>query len=556
MGDSRADGEERLGRILTFFGVPWTEVSVGNAMDAADGSQPYAVFAARHVWEAAGSHPAAANLVRGAATAFVFDAGEDAAPAPVPAVAEVSARHDDVTGPMSGLRVALDGPAGPVLRLATVVAGASDATPIVSVGGAPVFALVSCHGAPVYVCASGVDIDLDAPVAGNYYDVKSQFVSAVPLVMFITWAFREVMWRPRELGACLIIDDPLLKHRYGFCDFPHIGELMRQHRFTTNIAFIPWNWRRTSSRGGDFFRSEASRFSVSIHGCDHTAAEFGTTSIARLAQSASTAQARMARHRERTRIEHEPVMVFPQGVFSSPCPDVLKRHGFIAAVNTEVGPVDRAETTTVGDVWDVAILRYGAFPIYTRRYAFHGIENFAFDMLLGKPCFIVAHHDFFSDRGARLVALVDQLSSRGRALEWRSPGEVVRRAYRRRRDADGVEQVEMYGGELQLENDGEGELNVRVSKREPSQEVVAAVESIPDAGERRSLAFSSMGGSVTFADRLPAKSTRRYGVRYQAPARPDAPASLKYEMHVAARRLLSEFRDEWVQPTRFRVRPS
>ena len=138
--------------------------------------------------------------------------------------------------------------------------------------------------------------------------------------MFITAIFRDVMWRPQERGACVIIDDPLLKRRYGFCDFTRLRDDMRRHDFTTNIAFIPWNWRRTTRSGGELFRRNPDVFSVSIHGCDHVKAEFGMSSTEAIDTAASLAQTRMRRHQDRTNIRHEPVMVFPQGVFSSICP--------------------------------------------------------------------------------------------------------------------------------------------------------------------------------------------------------------------------------------------
>ncbi len=81
----------------------------------------------------------------------------------------------------------------------------------------------------------------------------------------------------------------------------------------------------------------------------------------------------------------------------------------------------------------------------------HGMENFAFDLLLGKPCFIVAHHEFFRDGGAALVALIDHLRALNCTLRWRSPREVVRRAYRER-GADGVHRVQMFGTEALLTN--------------------------------------------------------------------------------------------------------
>jgi hypothetical protein len=56
----------------------------------------------------------------------------------------------------------------------------------------------------------------------------------------------------------------------------------------------------------------------------------------------------------------------------------------------------------------VAILRYGQFPIYTRRYMHHGIENFAFDGLLRKPCFLVGHHELLRDHGKKFVGIYRQ----------------------------------------------------------------------------------------------------------------------------------------------------
>src|SRR5262249_51781591 len=138
---------------------------------------------------------------------------------------------------------------------------------IISAGEAPVFIRFQNSGIPVYFCASSHMVDIDQTVDPGFYDVKDHFCSAVPLVMFIRLMFPDVAWRPLELSACLIIDDPLLRQRYGFCDFGMLLNLMRRYGFTTNIAFIPWNWSRTSTVDGEFFRKEPEHFSVSIHGC-------------------------------------------------------------------------------------------------------------------------------------------------------------------------------------------------------------------------------------------------------------------------------------------------
>ena len=459
----------------------------------------------------------------------------------------ITANCPEITGSMSGLHVNMR----PADEDGSVTASneANEFEPIVSVDGLPAFLRVVYGGVPAYFCVSSAIVDIDAPVLGNFYDVKVHFLAAVPLVMFVTSVFRDVMWRPQELGACLIIDDPLLKFRYGRCDFRRLRDLMRQHHFTTNIAFIPWNWRRTTRQAGDFFGSESDCFSISVHGCDHVAAEFGETSVEIIDHAARLAQARMGKHRARTSIPHDPIMVFPQGVFSSTCPAVLKRNGFMAAINTEISPTDGGGAgTLICDVWDVAITRYGSFPIYTRRYASHGIENFAFDLLLGKPCFIVAHHDFFEDHGAGIVDLVTRLSALTRGgLNWRTPREVIRRAYRQR-FVDGCQEIQMYASELTIPTSPVDNHGILVRKHEKDAASVTGVTL--GANE---LAWSIADAFLELSVRKLAVSQGVLSVRYaQFSEQPLRKRSMHYEMAVGLRRLLSEFRDEYAHKLVFR----
>jgi len=365
--------------------------------------------------------------------------------------------------------------------------------------------------------------------------------------MFLRLMFQDVAWRPQELGACLIVDDPLLKQRYGYCDFENLRDLMRKRGFTTNIAFIPWNWRRTSPSNSNFFGSEPQRFSVSIHGCDHIGDEFGETSIERLGDRARLAKFRMRKHEARTGIHHDAVMIFPQGVFSSVCPEVLKRNGYLAAVNTETVPVDgHRARTRIRDVWDVAIRSYDGFPIFTRRYAFHGLENFAFDLLLGKPCLIVSHHEFFKDGGTKVIELIEKLQSLNCCLRWRPLGEVIRRACRRRVLREGLEEVEMYGSEALIDNPSNCEIELRVRKRESHPEVVVGILS-----DGKPLAWTLDAEHLVFSQKLLPHSESHFQVVYREPANDrQADRSLRFEMSVAVRRILSELRDDYLSRSR------
>ena len=453
-----------------------------------------------------------------------------------------------MTGAMAGLEISaqlrkedaivVSGIAGTESRFATVI----------SAGGAPIFLRFPWNGVPVFFCASSYMVDIDETVGPGFYDVKDHFCSTVPLVMFLRLMFPEVTWRPQELGACLIVDDPLLRQRYGSCDFGRLRDLMQQHGFTTNIAFIPWNWRRTSRAAGNFFSSESDHFSVSIHGCDHIGAEFGARSLEVLDDKARLAQSRMRNHEVRTGIHHDPVMVFPQGVFSSLCPEALKRNGFLAAVNTETLPVDiESAQTRIRDVWDVAITAYGGFPIFTRRYAFHGLENFAFDLLLGKSCLIVCHHEFFKDGGTQLIELIEKLQSLNCCLRWRPLGEVIRRACRRRVSGAGMEEVEMYGNELLIDNPSDKKIDLRVRKRENHADLVTEILS-----DGKPVTWTTEADQLVFSERISPHSAKRFQVVYLDSARAAKTGrSVRFELSVAIRRVLSELRDDYLSRSRF-----
>lgn len=558
--------ELRLRRILDFFGVPCKAVDLSQLKDVDWSSPECAVF---------GSVQAVANALNqqegvsrkdsrpGAFYAYADDnrdlcartlqslfgdANLSLQDAPPGNLSLCVSSDTDIAGPMAGLKVSSQLRSEDAVLIGTPSEGESKFAAVISAGGAPVLLRSRQKATPIFFCTSSQMVDIDQPVGQGFYDVKDHFCSVVPLVMFIRFMFRSIAWGPQELGACLIIDDPLLRPRYGFCDFAKLRDLMRRYGFTTNIAFIPWNWRRTSPADGHFFRNESELFSVSIHGCDHTASEFGTESLEMLHSRARLAQIRMRNHEARTGIRHDSIMVFPQGAFSSACPEALKRRGFLAAVNTETVPVDsRNARTRIRDVWDVAIMTYGGFPIFTRRYAFHGLENFAFDLLLGKPCLIVAHHDVFKDGGAGLIELIEKIAALNCGLRWRPLGDVIRRACRRRANGINAEEVEMYGNELMVENVSDQTIEVRVRKRTSQEDLIAKI-----VCDEKAVSWATEDEHLVFGERIQPRSERCFRVVYhEQPHAGQVSRSLRFEMAVAARRVLSEFRDVYLSRSDF-----
>ncbi len=228
-------------------------------------------------------------------------------------------------------------------------------------------------------------------------------------------------------------------------------------------------------------------------------------------------------------------------LFSAPCPEVLKRAHFIAAVNTDVVPVGNSDVLTqVRDVWDVAITKYGSFPIFSRRYAHHGLENFAFDLLLGKPCLVVAHHEFFKNEGRAVIELVEKLSSLHSALHWRPLGDVIRRACRHRVTDKGMHEYRMYSQELWVKNNGVDSALFTVRKKEHDPAVISRIE-----GSEDELEWEVREGYVEFSGRVSAGKEGQFKVVCKKdPELPIQSRPLKFELYVATRRLLSELRDE------------
>src|SRR5205823_8848069 len=162
-----------------------------------------------------------------------------------------------------------------------------------------------------------------------------------------------------------------------------------------------------------------------------------------------------------------PVMVFPQGIFSEAAMSALKRTDLVAAVNNDVVSADpHRRAVTVSELWDIAVMGYSNFPLFTRRYPWEGIENFAFDTLLGKPAIAVIHHDYCSDHCVRLVNFVERLNARQCAPTWRNLGDVVRRSCRQREVSPGAVEVEMYGTELRIENRSHEPKHFLIRRRE------------------------------------------------------------------------------------------
>ena len=222
--------------------------------------------------------------------------------------------------------------------------------------------------------------------------------------------------------ACLIIDDPLLTPQYGCLNYEKLLQEMKAHRFFTEIAFIPWNYRRSDPKTVRLFADNPNYYALCVHGCNHLANEFGEGTYEQLRALALTALSRMEQHKRLTGLPYDPVMVFPQGHFSSIAMKALKDQGFFAAFNSTILARDKDGLPSI-EYGRPATTIYHDFPLFLRRYP-KDRSHFAQDLESGRPILIVEHHGAFRNGYKAITDLVDWINGLGN-VRWCSLREVA-----------------------------------------------------------------------------------------------------------------------------------
>jgi len=273
--------------------------------------------------------------------------------------------------------------------------------------------------------------DLDLPERDTCF-CYSRFPSIFPFLMFLHRALGAYCWQSPVPAANLVIDDPYLKSRYGWLDFPALaGFASARDNFGFTVAFIPFNYRRSDPGVAALFRDSAGKLSLCVHGCDHTWGEFDQSDEEQLSGRIVTARERMRHHEQRFGVPWDKVMVFPQGLFSSQAPVSLGRAGFLAAVNSTLTATDRTAGLPRCDFLAAACTAYDGVPLFSRVYPEPAVE-LAFALFLGKPLIIVEHHHFFQSGLERLEQLLDEVAALEPAATWLPLGELLERSCQQR----------------------------------------------------------------------------------------------------------------------------
>jgi len=414
------------------------------------------------------------------------------------------------------------------------------------------FVRVPTGKAHVFVWSSLRVFDVLQPLsAEKEFEVAAD--EYVPAIIFLRSAFGDRCWHNPKVGAGIVIDDPLLNKNYGFINFQQLLGSARRYGYHVTLAFIPWNHWRSRIKNVKMFREYADCFSICAHGCDHTRSEFRSADYEGLLRRNFVAKQRMERHRQRTGLGSEPLMVCPQEQYSlEAMRSFSDSRQFLALVCTACMPRNLTAPEVSGaDLLFPAQDSFFGFPVFKRHY-WSGMGAFAMALFLGKPAILVEHHEFFRNGPSAAERFVSGLAQLRPDLKWTSLMETVTRTHARRRVSEGACEVRFFTDTFHLEHGLEESVEYRLLRRIPE---ATAVERVLVEGKE--VPFARENGFLTFETHAHRPRT----LSVQVPVAPIKPTKaysfgVKYQASVALRRGLSEFRDNIVARNRFALKAS
>ena len=219
----------------------------------------------------------------------------------------------------------------------------------------------------------------------------------------------------------------------------------------------------------------------------------------------------------------------------------LVADGFMAALNTSfLDTKHQPGDLVVGDLLDPAISRYGRCPLFSRKYPL-SVFPVAFDLFVGKPALLVEHHGFFRNGCRPMTDFVRRLRVQSPDLTWSSPAEIFTETALHQKISDHETRVRFYADRFLLHNFSDRRTTYRFQRTGQ----FTGVSHILCDGEalEAEVSESELAGEVTLN---PGEVVRIEVPGARVPGAAAVSGSLPYRAKVAARRYLSEFRDNYV----------
>jgi len=559
-----ADPADRhLSKLLKYFGIGFREVPLFRKTEVSEAVRPAGedefpvLLASGRTFGAMirrfGETGLNERISRGPATIFLYALGPDedsnlsvrylsrgAIGAVTPLgkddlVYNVSDGCGEMATGLSGLQF---GPIRNDLDSALETSDPSRCKPILSINRHPFFVAFNKERCTVFAVACQRIADIDAKLE-NTFSIKEHFSTLIPSLIFIKHAFKQHAWHKKKVYANLVIDDPVLKEKYGFLEYGKLLKAMDESDFTTSIAFIPWNYRRTDGKIAKMFRERPDRFSVCVHGCDHTNEEYAARDESELKYKTGLSDHRMDTHERSTGIPYRKVMTFPQGRYSTASLKVLKSSNYLGAFQSSSRPVDMTDHRyRIRDYLDLCVMCYENFPLFLRRYPGNDVDT-KIDVFLGKTLFFVHHHDFFKNGYDQTASFMKKMNRDHEGIVWAGLDEILANMYLSRTDFNGQPHCRIYTNDVRIKNDS-GQKNRYVVTKEETLNV--PIRCVLVDGEKTEYAIDE-NDELRLNLEIDSGREARVQIVYEEVSGTGNARTIPNPAKVYLRRMLSEFRD-------------
>jgi len=425
----------------------------------------------------------------------------------------------------------------------TTASPADGSTQVLATFGArPWFVRVRVAGRTLYLLGIAEVPSAEMPVTSA--ETELPLVSAaVAMLTYVRRYYPARSWFPGGVYANFVIDDPLLRPTYGCLRHEALARQAAALGGAATIAFIPWNARRSERSTIELYKRSGA-ISICVHGNEHTDGEFCGSDLDDLTRKSVAAMRGMRLHEQVTGLPFEPVMVFAKGRFSGLSLQALGRAGFLAAANSTYLADDHQARVRLGHLLEPAVSSYGPVALFRRRGPAY-LDRFRYDAILGRPLLLVEHHAYFRDGGVGFERAIRATQQIQPAAQWLPLGQIVTKTHLVRAPQPSLREVRFYSRRLQIAL--EPGCDYHFSKAETHHG--PGVHSVTVNGR---LVPHSIAGDVLRFE-VPASSQPRSAeVKIDHTGGLNADVTLERsfgrQFVVAARRYLSEFRDNHIVP--------
>ncbi|MGI8959998.1 MAG: hypothetical protein ACR2IV_09610, partial [Bryobacteraceae bacterium] len=445
-----------------------------------------------------------------------------------------SVTRSEMAGPFSGLSF------GPVNLLSDFGLHLSNlrypVETIVSIDRSHFLTQIDLPKTQLFVGCSSSVCEVSAEVRGNL-SAADRFSELGPVIFFLRHC-EVAFWQTSVRTANIVIDDPDLRACYGFLKMKTLARCVDELGCAVSIGFIPWNYNRTSPSVVELFRARWPSLSLCIHGCDHVRDEFSAAKVSTSRQLIALSLERMRRLSQVTGLACDKVMIFPRGEFSGSAMQALRESTLVAGVNTELIDTQTGRGVKVEELLQPAITAYSGFPLFLRRPPSEPIANFALDLLLGKPCLVGMHHNYFRGGDEKFIALVKSLNALDSTLTWTSLESIVAQTCSIRLTPGPDPEVRLFSSCTRVAPQ-KSLTEARFSKREP-----LVAKTFNASVDGRETDCTRQDGTICFPGQLNQAQATLINIEI-SPVEEVAvtSSSLPYRIKVAARRRLSRIRD-------------